>query len=103
MVATITLLRKDIDVSSILTMVAGCPWFIHSQTFPIGKRVPYLRRDGLCKRGNHKGGTGITPMLQVIHAIFRDPNDKTCVKMKYANQSKFIFAELECHTVPSFT
>jgi cytochrome-b5 reductase len=35
------------------------------------------------------GGTGITPMLQVLDAIFRDPNDKTCVKMIYANQSKF--------------
>ena len=34
------------------------------------------------------GGTGITPMLQVIDAIFRDTNDTTCVKMLYANQSK---------------
>ncbi|KAI2499635.1 oxidoreductase [Fragilaria crotonensis] len=34
------------------------------------------------------GGTGITPMLQVLDAIFRDPNDKTCVKMIYANQTE---------------
>jgi cytochrome-b5 reductase len=34
------------------------------------------------------GGTGITPMLQVLDAIFRDPNDTTCIKMIYANQSK---------------
>mmetsp|Transcript_41854 Transcript_41854/g.47561 ORF Transcript_41854/g.47561 Transcript_41854/m.47561 type:complete len:304 (+) Transcript_41854:145-1056(+) len=34
------------------------------------------------------GGTGITPMLQVIDAIFRDPTDTTCVKMVYANQTE---------------
>lgn len=32
------------------------------------------------------GGTGITPMLQILDAIFRNPNDTTCVKMLYANQ-----------------
>lgn len=34
------------------------------------------------------GGTGITPMLQILDAIFRDPNDTTCVKMIYANQTE---------------
>jgi cytochrome-b5 reductase len=34
------------------------------------------------------GGTGITPMLQILDAIFRDPSDKTCIKMIYANQSE---------------
>jgi cytochrome-b5 reductase len=34
------------------------------------------------------GGTGITPMLQVIHAIFDNPSDKTVVKLLYANQCK---------------
>ena len=33
------------------------------------------------------GGTGITPMLQVLHAIFDDPNDRTQCKLIYANQS----------------
>jgi len=34
------------------------------------------------------GGTGITPMLQILHAIFRNPNDtKTRVKLLYANQT----------------
>jgi cytochrome-b5 reductase len=36
------------------------------------------------------GGTGITPMLQILDAIFRDPNDNTCVKMIYANQSTLL-------------
>jgi hypothetical protein len=33
------------------------------------------------------GGTGITPMLQVLHAIFENPNDQTKCKLLYANQS----------------
>lgn len=37
--------------------------------------------------GMMAGGTGITPMLQVLHAIFRNPHDTTCVKLLYANQS----------------
>lgn len=31
------------------------------------------------------GGTGITPMLQIIRAIARDPEDKTTVSLLYAN------------------
>lgn len=35
------------------------------------------------------GGTGITPMLQVLHAIFRDAKDKsTTVSLLYANQTE---------------
>jgi len=33
------------------------------------------------------GGTGITPMLQILHAIFQNPNDTTHVKLLYANQT----------------
>jgi len=33
------------------------------------------------------GGTGITPMLQVLHAIFENPADETKCKLLYANQS----------------
>lgn len=33
------------------------------------------------------GGTGITPMLQVIEAILRNPNDNTQVSLVYANVS----------------
>jgi len=34
------------------------------------------------------GGTGITPMLQLIRAVFRDPADKTCLSLLFANQSE---------------
>ena len=31
------------------------------------------------------GGTGITPMYQLIKAIFKNPNDKTKVSLVYGN------------------
>lgn len=34
------------------------------------------------------GGTGITPMLQVIRAVFRDENDTTCLSLLFANQTE---------------
>ncbi|CAG5132060.1 unnamed protein product [Candidula unifasciata] len=34
------------------------------------------------------GGTGITPMLQIIRYIFKDPGDKTIVWLIYANQTE---------------
>jgi len=34
------------------------------------------------------GGTGITPMLQVIHAIIKDPKDTTTMYLLYANQTE---------------
>lgn len=41
------------------------------------------------------GGTGITPMLQILHFIFENPGDAGIqVKLLYANQSKFIFVLL---------
>jgi cytochrome-b5 reductase len=36
------------------------------------------------------GGTGITPMLQILHAIFQDSGDQTCCRLLYANQSTSI-------------
>ena len=44
------------------------------------------------------GGTGITPMLQIIRAIAHDPNDHTVVYLIFANQTEediFLRAELE--------
>ena len=32
------------------------------------------------------GGTGITPMLQIIRAVFKDPQDTTKVFLLFANQ-----------------
>lgn len=37
---------------------------------------------------NKLGGTGITPMLQLITAVFRDPEDQTCLSLLFANQSE---------------
>merc|ERR1711970_1365456 len=34
------------------------------------------------------GGTGITPMLQLVRAVFRDPEDTTCLSLLFANQSE---------------
>lgn len=34
------------------------------------------------------GGTGITPMLQVIAAILRDPTDTTQIRLLFANQTE---------------
>lgn len=34
------------------------------------------------------GGTGITPMLQLISDVFRNPNDKTELALLFANQSE---------------
>ena len=33
------------------------------------------------------GGTGITPMYQLIKAIFKNPNDKTKVTLVFGNVS----------------
>lgn len=34
------------------------------------------------------GGTGITPMYQIIQAVLRDPEDRTEIRLLYANQSE---------------
>jgi len=34
------------------------------------------------------GGTGITPMLQLVRAVFRDPEDTTCLSLLFANQTE---------------
>ena len=35
-----------------------------------------------------KGGTGITPMLQLITDVFRNPEDHTSLALLFANQSE---------------
>ena len=37
---------------------------------------------------NFLGGTGITPMLQLVTDVFRNPNDKTSLALLFANQSE---------------
>lgn len=46
--------------------------------------VNYKKR----KIGMVAGGTGITPMLQVINAVMRDPNDRTEMWLIFANQTE---------------
>ncbi|KAK7993080.1 hypothetical protein PG991_016259 [Apiospora marii] len=46
-------------------------------------------RRGLCQRiGMLAGGTGITPMYQLIRAICEDPRDTTQVSLVYANRTE---------------
>lgn len=40
------------------------------------------------KVGMIAGGTGITPMLQVIRQVFKDPDDKTELALLFANQTE---------------
>jgi len=47
------------------------------------------KKEHFCKKlGMMAGGTGITPMLQVMAAILKDPNDKTQISLLYANQTE---------------
>lgn len=46
--------------------------------------VPYRMR----KIGMVAGGTGITPMLQVIRAVLKNPKDKTELWLLFANQTE---------------
>ena len=55
--------------------------------------VKQMRKPLEERKANHfgmiAGGTGITPMLQVINAIFRDTKDSTTtISLLYANQSE---------------
>lgn len=54
------------------------------------------------KIGMVAGGTGITPMLQVIRAILKDPEDRTEVWLIFANQSEEdILLRKELEAIPS--
>lgn len=55
--------------------------------------ISHMRKDTEVRKakeiGMISGGTGITPMLQVLHAIFENPLDHTKCKLLYANQSTY--------------
>lgn len=63
------------------------PWgmneYLGRGQFMIGKRSLSCKKLGMIA-----GGTGITPMLQVITAILKDPRDSTEVALLYANQTE---------------
>lgn len=53
------------------------------------------------KLGMIAGGTGITPMLQVIRAIMKDPNNFTDIWLIFANQTEEdIFLRQELESLP---
>lgn len=45
------------------------------------EQLRYAKQVGLIA-----GGTGITPMLQIIRAMIKDPEDDTKVSLLFANQ-----------------
>lgn len=48
------------------------------------------------------GGTGITPMLQIIRAILKNPNDKTEMWLMFGNQTEEdILLREELESIPS--
>ncbi|CAB4385962.1 NADH-cytochrome b5 reductase 1 [Rhizophagus irregularis] len=54
-----------------------------------GPKGQFKYRPGLVRAfGMIAGGTGITPMLQIIRAITKNPNDKTTVNLIFANQTE---------------
>lgn len=64
-----------------------------------GPKGAMTYRRGLCRKiGMLAGGTGITPMYQLIRAICEDPRDTTAVSLVYANRAEgdiLLRAELE--------
>ena len=56
--------------------------------FDIKKAGVYMTPPTVKKIGFIAGGTGITPVLQVIRAIMRDPQDHTEMFLIYANQTE---------------
>ena len=62
--------------------------YLGKGSFTIARRkddiVSYKKK----KIGMVCGGTGITPMLQVIRAVLKNPEDKTELWLLFANQSE---------------
>ena len=56
--------------------------------FTIAKRRNEEKPYHMKKIGMVAGGTGITPMLQVIRAILKDPSDRTELWLIFANQAE---------------
>ena len=62
------------------------------------KRKTAVTKYAMKNLGMIAGGTGITPMLQIIRTIAHDPNDHTVVHLIFANQTEediFLREELE--------
>jgi cytochrome-b5 reductase len=63
-----------------------------------GESTEYRKK----KIGMVAGGTGITPMLQIIRAILKDPEDRTEIWLIFANQTEEdILLRKELEAIPS--
>ncbi|KAJ8611429.1 hypothetical protein CTAYLR_009010 [Chrysophaeum taylorii] len=63
------------------------PWgmieYVGRGSWVYGKREIQAKRVGMMA-----GGTGITPMLQIVAAVLKDPKDKTELSLIFANQTE---------------
>jgi len=57
-------------------------------TITADKKSPPKKVTGIKKVGMIAGGTGITPMLQLIRQILKDSEDKTKLSLIFANQTE---------------
>lgn len=75
--------------------------YIGRGKFTITKGREPTRRHKVKKIGMIAGGTGLTPMLQIIREILKDPLDKTEVWLLFGNQSEEdIFLRKELEDIP---
>ena len=54
-------------------------------TFPLSQSFA-KELEAVKEIGMVAGGTGITPMLQIINAVLRDKSDTTKIRLLFANQ-----------------
>ncbi len=64
------------------------PWGMNEYMGPGALKAGSKNFTGLTHIGMMAGGTGITPMLQVLSAILNDPADNTECSLIYANKTE---------------
>ncbi len=64
------------------------PWGMNEYMGPGALKAGSKNLTGLTHIGMMAGGTGITPMLQVLSAILNDPADSTKCSLIYANKTE---------------
>ena len=77
---------KSLSTGSTLDVMGPKGKFVYHGMGKYGILNTEIRR---CKRiGMIAGGTGITPMLQIIHAVLKDAKDKTTMYLLFSNCAK---------------
>lgn len=95
-------LQTESDIAYLITCVGpkGHLEYLGKGSFTIKKRnqvTPYKKK----KLGLVCGGTGITPMLQIIRAILKNPDDRTEIWLLFANQTEEdILLRKELESIP---